>query len=68
MHTGCHLGSRRGLGRAPETCLGPGQPLAWASSQSRGWGLGRQAARLLQPEARMERGLGQEGAGEPEGV
>lgn len=42
-HTGCHLGSRRGAGRAPETRLRPGQPLAWASSQSGGWGLGRQS-------------------------
>lgn len=28
-----------GPGRAPETRLGPGQPLAWAGSQSGGWGV-----------------------------
>lgn len=39
-HTGCHLGSRRGDGRALETRLGPGQPLAWAGSQAGGWGPG----------------------------
>lgn len=32
-HTGCHLGSGRGAGRAPETGLGLGPPLAWAGSQ-----------------------------------
>lgn len=61
MHTGCHLGSRRGAGRAPETRLGLGQPLAWAGSQSGGWGLASRAARLLRPGAWMEHGLQQAG-------
>lgn len=36
-------GQQEGAGRAPETCLGLGQPFAWAGSQSGGWGLGRQS-------------------------
>ena len=38
MHTGCHLGSRRGPVKPPEMCLRPGQPLTcWGWQPA--WGL-----------------------------